>query len=233
MDFLQSLLDNSSMPLFTAFLLGLLTAVSPCPLATNITAVGFISKDIESRHRVFLNGILYTLGRIISYTLLGAVLITLLRQGASMYHIQKIISRYGEMIIPLALILIGIYMLGVIKIGFPNFGTDRLATSRKGGWGALLLGILFALAFCPSSGVFFFGMLMPLSAAESGGYLLPVAFAVATGLPVIAVAWLLAYSVGSIGRFYNRMQIFEKWFRKITAVVFILVGLYYAYVYYM
>lgn len=233
MDFLQFLLDNSSMPLFTAFLLGLLTAVSPCPLATNITAVGFISKDIESRHRVFLNGILYTLGRIISYTLLGAVLITLLRQGASMYHIQQIISRYGEMIIPLALILIGIYMLGVIKISFPNFSADRLVTSRKGGWGALFLGILFALAFCPSSGVFFFGMLMPLSAAETGGYLLPVAFAVATGLPVIAVAWLLAYSVGGIGRFYNRMQIFEKWFRKITAVVFILVGLYYAYVYYM
>lgn len=235
MDFLQTLLDNSSIPLFTAFILGLLTAVSPCPLATNITAIGFIGKDIESRHRVFMNGLLYTLGRTLSYTLLGAILITLLREGTSMYQVQKIISRYGEMLIAPALIIIGVYMLDIIKINLPslNLGGDNLKISKRSGIGALLLGILFALAFCPSSGIFFFGMLMPMAAAETGGYLLPVVFAVATGLPVIVVAWILAYSVAGVGKFYNRMQVFEKWFRKVVAVIFILVGCYYAYIYYL
>ncbi|MEG1617725.1 MAG: aromatic aminobenezylarsenical efflux permease ArsG family transporter [Bacteroidales bacterium] len=235
MDFLQTLLDNSSMPVFTAFILGLLTAVSPCPLATNITAIGFISKDIESRHRVFMNGILYTLGRILSYTLLGAVLIVLLREGSSMYQVQKIISKYGEMLIAPALILIGIYMLDIIKVNLPtlNIGGDKLNVSKRNGIGALLLGVLFALAFCPSSGIFFFGMLMPMAAAETGGYLLPMVFAIATGLPVIVVAWILAYSVAGMGKFYNRMQVFEKWFRKAIAVIFILVGCYYAYIYYL
>lgn len=235
MEFLQTLLDNSSMPVFTAFILGLLTAVSPCPLATNITAIGFISKDIESRHRVFMNGILYTLGRILSYTLLGAVLIVLLREGSSMYQVQKIISKYGEMLIAPALILIGIYMLDIIKVNLPtlNIGGDKLNVSKRNGIGALLLGVLFALAFCPSSGIFFFGMLMPMAAAETGGYLLPMVFAIATGLPVIVVAWILAYSVAGMGKFYNRMQVFEKWFRKAIAVIFILVGCYYAYIYYL
>lgn len=89
MDFLQSLLDNSSIPAITAFILGILTAVSPCPLATNITAIGFISKDIENHHRIFINGLLYTFGRIVSYTVLGFILIPILREGASMFMVQK------------------------------------------------------------------------------------------------------------------------------------------------
>ena len=111
MDFLQSLLDNSTIPVITAFLLGLLTAISPCPLATNITAIGFISKDIESRHRIFWNGILYTAGRIITYAGIGFILIPILREGASIFVIQKAIGKYGEMIIAPALILIGLFML--------------------------------------------------------------------------------------------------------------------------
>lgn len=236
MDFLKTLLDNSSVPLLTAFILGILTAVSPCPLATNITAIGFISKDIQNRHRVFINGVLYTLGRILSYTVLGAVLITLLREGASMYQVQKIISKYGEMVIAPSLILTGIYMLDLIHIRLPwlNWGGGNgFQVSKKNGLGALLLGVLFALAFCPSSGIFFFGILMPLSAAETGGYFLPVVFAIATGLPVIMVAWILAYSIAGLGTFYNRMQVFEKWFRKVIAILFISVGCYYGYMYYL
>ena len=99
--------------------------------------------------------------------------------------------------------------------------------------GALLLGILFALAFCPTSGVFYFGMLMPVAAAETGGYLLPVIYAIATGLPVILVAWILAYSVAGLGKFYNRVQIFEKWFRKVVAILFIVIGIYSAVVFYL
>ncbi|WP_065220284.1 MULTISPECIES: aromatic aminobenezylarsenical efflux permease ArsG family transporter [Butyricimonas] len=233
MEFLHSLLENSHVPIFTAFILGLLTAVSPCPLATNITAIGYISKDIESRHRIFWGGILYTLGRVIAYTALGVVLISILREGASMFAIQKAVSRYGEMLVAPALILVGLFMLFGNRLNLPKFGFSGGGNwKRKGGTGALLLGVLFSLAFCPTSGVFYFGMLIPLSAAEAGGYLLPAVYAVATGLPVITVAWILAYSVAGLGKFYNRVQVFQKWFNRVVAILFILVGIYYAVMYY-
>ena len=235
MNFLQSILENSSVPVITAFILGLLTAVSPCPLATNITAIGFIGKDIENHHRIFINGLLYTLGRILTYTVLGFILIPILREGASMFAVQKAVSKYGEILIAPLLIVIGIYMLDLIKLNIPKISVngEYVKKRTKGSWGALFLGIIFSLAFCPSSGIFFFGMLIPLSAAEAGGYLLPVVYAIATGLPVILVAWVLAYSVAGLGKFYNRIQVFEKWFRKIVAILFIAVGIYYAVMFYL
>ena len=234
MDYLQTLLDNSSLPILTAFLLGILTAISPCPLATNITAIGFISKDIKNHHRMFRNGLLYTLGRTLTYTILGFILIPILREGASMFSVQKLVIQYGERLLAPALIIMGILMLNIVKLNLPkiNIPAERFEQHLKGGWGALLLGIVFALAFCPTSGLFYFGMLMPLSAAE-GGYLLPVVYAVATGLPVLLVAWILAYSVAGLGKFYNQMQLFEKWFRRIVALLFIGVGIYYAVIFYI
>ena len=235
MDFLQSLLDNSSIPAITAFILGILTAVSPCLLATNITAIGFISKDIENHHRIFINGLLYTFGRIVSYTVLGFILIPILREGASMFMVQKAVSKYGEMLIAPALIIIGIFMLDVIKLNLPkiNIGGESLKKRSKGGWGAMLLGILFALAFCPTSGVFYFGMLIPMSATTSAGYLLPIIFAVATAIPVLAVAWVLAFSVQQMGNFYGKIQKVQKWTNLIVGVVFIIIGIYYCWIMYL
>lgn len=234
MEYLQNLLDGSTVPVLTAFLLGLLTAISPCPLATNIAAVGYITKDVENPRRIFFNGLLYTFGRILAYTLLGAVLISVLREGASMFSLQKTISRWGEMLIAPVLILIGLFMLFGQRLNLPKFGFSGSGEQigRRGGWGALLLGILFSLAFCPTSGIFYFGMLIPMSAAESGGYLLPAVFAVATGLPVVIVAWVLAYSVAGLGAFYNRMQSVQKWLTRIVAVLFIAVGIYYGIIYF-
>lgn len=239
MEFLQTLLDNSTIPVITAFLLGLLTALSPCPLATNITAIGFISKDIQSRHRIFWNGILYTCGRIITYMAIGLILIPILREGASIFAIQKAIGKYGEMVIAPALIMVGLFLLWGGKLNLPTFGFkgNNQANSQnlksKGSWGALLLGVLFSLAFCPSSGIFYFGMLIPMAAAETGGLLLPVVFALATGLPVMVVAWILAYSVAGLGRFYQRMQIFQRWINIIIGLLFIAVGIYYATILYL
>jgi cytochrome c biogenesis protein CcdA len=235
MEILQRLLDNSDIPLITAFLLGLLTAISPCPLATNITAIGYISKDIGNKNRIFGNGILYTIGRILSYSVLGIILITVIRSGADTFSIQKEIGHLGEYLLSPALIIIGLFMLFGDRLHLSKFGfsssekTERL----KGSWGSLLLGMLFAMAFCPTSGLFYFGMLIPMSAAESGGYLLPVVFALATGLPVVIVAWILAYSVSEIGRFYNRMKTLQKWFNGIVAVLFIVVGIYYGCINYL
>lgn len=235
MDFLQNLLDNSNIPVITAFLLGLLTAISPCPLATNITAIGFISKDIGNRNKIFLGGLLYTLGRVVAYTVLGIILISILKEGSSMFSLQKGISKYGEILIAPVLIFVGVFMLFGDRLNLPKFGFSGTgkAEKLKGNLGSLLLGVLFALAFCPTSGLFYFGMLIPMSAADPGGYLLPIVYAVATGLPVILVAWILAYSVAGIGKFYNRIQVFQKWFNRVVAVLFIAVGIYYAYINYL
>ena len=229
MDFLQNLLDNSNIPVITAFLLGLLTAISPCPLATNITAIGFISKDIGNRNKIFLGGLLYTLGRVVAYTVLGIILISILKEGSSMFSLQKGISKYGEILIAPVLIFVGVFMLFGDRLNLPKFGFSGTgkAEKLKGNLGSLLLGVLFALAFCPTSGLFYFGMLIPMSAMESEGYLLPVIFALATGLPVMLVAWILAYSVAGIGKFYNRVQTFQKWFNNMVAILFILAGIYY------
>ena len=234
MEFLQSLFENSNIPIISAFLLGLLTAISPCPLTTNITAIGYIGKDIENRRNVFTNGIFYAAGQIIFYAGLGCILIPILREGASIYAVQKIISKYGELLIPPVLLLFGVWLLDVVKINFPriNSGSERLKNRKKSSFGALILGAILAGAFCPTTAMFYFGMLMPMSAAESGGYLLPVVYAVATGLPVLIFAWSLAYSMAKLGKLYNRTQIFEKWFRYIVAVLFIVIGIYYGVVAY-
>lgn len=234
MDGLQTLLDNSSTPVLTAFLLGLLTALSPCPLATNIAAIGFIGKDMEDRKRVFRNGLLYTLGRILSYTLLGVVLILVLREGSSMFGIQKAIGTWGEWLLGPLLLVIGLFMLWGDRLNLPQFGFKGNAEglARKGGWGALLIGVLFALAFCPTSGMFYFGMLIPLSATTPAGYLLPVVFAVATALPVLAVAWILAFSVQQMGRFYGRMRTVQRWMNLLVGVLFVVIGIYYSWMMY-
>ncbi|HBF87698.1 MAG TPA: cytochrome C biogenesis protein [Bacteroidales bacterium] len=233
MEYLQNLLDVTNIPFLSAFLLGLMTAISPCPLATNITAIGFISKDLEDRKKIFFNGLWYTLGRAISYTALGVILYF----GASKFHVSKIFQANGEKFLGPLLIIVGILMLDIIKIKFPGLGklTSGMENKEKkdNWWSALLLGIIFALAFCPYSGVLYFGMLIPMTISSTSGLFLPFIFAVATGLPVIIVAYLLAFSLSSVGGFYNKVKIFEKWFRKIIAVVFILVGLYFVYTFFI
>lgn len=229
MEWIQSLLDSSSTPILTAFLLGLLTALSPCPLATNIAAIGYIGKSIDDRKRIFRNGLLYTLGRVVAYTLLGVVLIAVLRSGASVFGIQKFIATYGELIMPPALLLIGVFMLFGNRLNLPSFGFGDKGEglAQRGGFGALILGVLFALAFCPTSGVFYFGMLIPMSATTAMGYLLPILFAVATALPVLVVAWVLAFSAGQIGKIYGQMQTVQKWLNITVGIIFILIGIYY------
>ena len=235
MDILQTWLEGSEVPVLTAFLLGLLTAVSPCPLATNITAIGFISKDIESKDRTFLLGILYTIGRMVAYSLLGALLIWMLRRGFDTFDLQSKVSQWGEMLLSPVLIVMGLVMLFGDRLPLSGFDLNASEKSGRlrGAWGSLLLGILFAMAFCPTSGMFYFGMLIPMSASATGGYALPAVYALATGLPVVIVAWIIAYSIGNIAGFYKKMQVFQKWLNRMVAVLFIIVGIYYAYTFYL
>ena len=229
MEWLQAWLDQSQFPVLPAFILGLMTAISPCPLATNITAIAYISKDIDKRRSIFLNGLLYTLGRLISYTALGI----LIYYGASAFKVSLFFQKHFDKIIGPLLLLAGIAMMGWLNFGATGSTgwmqrVEERFSSRKG-WGSLLKGVLFALSFCPYSGVLYFGMLIPLVMSSPDGLILPPAYAVATGLPVIIIAYLLAYTVAGIGKFYNSMKLFEWWFRKTVAIIFILAGIYFIY----
>jgi len=227
MEFLQQIADSSNVPLLTAFILGLMTAISPCPLAMNITATAYLSKDIADKRRVMLNGVFYTFGRMFSYTAVA----TIIYLGASKFHIARWFQQIDGVWIGVALVVFGVLMLDFIKFNIPFIGkwTSQIGERKmkRTYWNAFLIGVLFALAFCPYSAVIYFGGLIPMTVASASGLLLPPVFAIATGLPVIVIAWLLAYSIGNVGIFYNRMKSFEKWFKRVVAAVFIIVGVYY------
>ena len=227
MDIINSLIDNYNIPVLSAFLLGILASISPCPLATNITAIAFISKDIKTPKHTILSGFFYTLGRGISYTLL-AILIYF---GVSSFSISSIFQGWGDKVLGPVLIIIGLIMLGVIKINFES-SSDRMGKIKvwlagKGYFGSLTLGMLFAFAFCPYSGVLFFGVLIPMTLESSAGLLLPPFFALGTGLPVIIFSILIAYSMKAVSKTFNAVSKIEKWLRYIVATVFIIAGVYY------
>src|SRR3989339_1116023 len=213
MEFINTIINNFNIPVLSAFLLGILTSISPCPLATNITAIAFISKDIKTVKNTLLNGLFYTLGRGISYTLLA----TLIYFGLSSFQVSRIFQGWGDKVLGPVLIIIGLIMFGVIKINLKNNSQTiekiKLWLADKGYLGSLALGMLFAFAFCPYSGVLFFGVLIPLVLKSTGGLLLPPLFAIGTGLPVIIFSILIAFSMQAVGKAFNAIQKIEKWLR--------------------
>lgn len=229
MELLQELVDayRYDLPLLAAFALGLMTAISPCPLATNITATAYLSKNIDNKLKVLLNGIFYTLGRMFSYTSLGVIFYF----GASQFKVSRLLQSLGGIWLGVGLLIIGILMLDIIKFNIPLFDKFKPKVNedkKKNNYlNSFLLGVVFALAFCPFSGVLYFGALIPMTIASPSGLLLPPIFSIATGLPVIIIAWLIAYSIGNIGKFYSKMKSFERWFKRIIAGIFIIVGTYY------
>ena len=187
MEWLENIVQNSNIPLLTALALGLLTAIAPCPLATNITATAYIAKTINSKKKVLLSGVFYTLGRMLSYTAIGAIIYF----GASKFQIAKLFQGNGEKYIGFVLVILGLIMLDIIKLNFIKGlnVSDKLSDKfkDKGLLGSFLLGALFALAFCPYSGALFFGMLMPITIKT--GLLAPIVFSIGTGFPVILFAF--------------------------------------------
>ena len=227
MEYLQSILENYNLPILSAFILGLMTSISPCPLATNITATAFISKNISNKREVFLSGVVYSFGRAFSYTIIGLVLFF----GASKFHVGRFFQQNGEKFLGPLLIVIGLIMLNVITLKFLGTSdfTEKLSEKfqGKGLLGSFFIGVIFALAFCPYSGALYFGILIPMTISTIDGLYLPVIFAFGTGLPVILFTYLLAFAAGSIGVFYNKITIIEKKMRLIAGVVFVITGIYY------
>jgi len=230
MEWLTELAQNNEIPLLAAFALGLLTAIAPCPLATNITATAFIAKTINSRKKVLLSGLLYTLGRMFSYTVIGAIIYF----GASTFQIAKLFQGNGEKFIGFVLVILGFIILDVIKLHFIKGGdwieklSDKFKT--KGLLGAFLLGALFALAFCPYSGALFFGMLIPMTIKS--GLAMPILFSIGTGLPVILFAFVIAFSMEKLGIYFKAITKIEKIMRILAGFIFIVTGLYYINIYF-
>lgn len=210
----------------TAFWLGLLTSISPCPLATNIAAVSYVGRRIEVPGRVLAAGGLYTLGRALVYTAIGILLVTSLLSapGISMFLQRSMNKILGPVLILAGAFLLEVFRPAGAKAGFGE-GMQR-RVDRMGAWGALLLGALFALSFCPVSAALFFGSLLPLALHHKSGVLLPAVYGIATGVPVLAFALLLATGARQVGKAFNALTAFERWARRITGGVFVLVGIY-------
>ncbi len=232
MELLQSFLDNAQWPVLSAFILGLMTAISPCPLATNITAIGFISKDVQRQQKVFINGLIYTLGRALSYTALGSLFFF----GGEQVKLSGFLQQWGERLLGPLFLIIALFMLGAfnfIRLPFGSLNEKMERHAQKGFWGTLFLGIVFALAFCPYSGVLYFGLLIPLTLQSTSGLALPLIFALATGIPVIIFAWILSFSAHKLNQTYMKIKHFESWFRRIIALLFLGMGLYYISIYFI
>ena len=227
MSFMEAMSMNG-FPLVAAFFIGLMTALSPCPLATNITAIAYISKKIDNGKKTLLTGVFYTLGRMFSYVLLASLIVYI---GVNVQVISFFLQKYGEKLLGPLLITLGLIMVNVIKLPSLKSGNKinkiKEKLSEKGYLGSFLLGVIFALAFCPFSAVLFFGMLIPLALKYSDAFLIPSVFSFATGLPVIVFSFILTFGVSKLGKILGKVQTFEKYMRYVIAGVFVLVGIYY------
>jgi len=222
---------ETALAFLTAFWLGILTSISPCPLASNIAAVSFLSKKITNPKSVLFSGIAYSLGRMLTYALLGFLIVYSL---ISIPSIANFLQKYmGKLLGPI-LILSGLYLLDVFKFSIPNYSISEKkqnSLADSGIKGSFALGFIFALSFCPISAGLFFGSLIPLALNNKLGIIFPFIYGIGTGLPVLIFSFGIALGMKSLSRWFNRITKIEVYMRKITGITFILVGLYYAKIY--
>ncbi len=227
MPFMESM-GTSSIPLLASFFIGLMMAISPCPLATNITAIAYVSRRIENSRHTLLVGFLYTMGLMTTYVSIASLIVY---AGLKTQGIALFLQEYGGQILGPLLVFIGLVMLELINLDFIRIpaGTEKIKKdlADRGYLGGYLLGVIFALAFCPFSAVLYFGMLIPLALKTGDALMVPAVFAFATGLPVIVFSFILVSGVSKLGSILNKLQTFEKWNRTVVALIFILAGTYY------
>ncbi len=224
---LSGILGDVNIPVLSALLLGLITAISPCPLATNIAALAYVSRRATERRYAVITGTLYTLGRMFSYSIVGVLIIV---AGLEIPGVATFLQDFGEQILGPLLIVIGVIMLIVNRMSF-SLGGGRLSLigERLANWGMIggfLLGALFALAFCPYSAVLFFGVLIPLALKSAGGVTLPAVYAIGTGLPVLVFGVLISLGVARISTWLDAVTRAERIIRVAVSIIFIGVGIY-------
>jgi cytochrome c-type biogenesis protein len=215
----------------TAMWLGLLTSISPCPLATNIAAISYIGKRLDQPRRVIAAGVLYTIGRALTYVMVGALVVASLLTAPV---VSTWLQVYLNKLLGPVLIIVGMFLLELLKtpsIGASGSSALRVRLADKGLWGAGALGMLFALSFCPTSAALFFGSLVPLSLKWQSGIVLPSIYGIGTAVPVFAFALVVVAGARSADRIFHRVIALESWGRRITGVIFILVGVYFSFTY--
>lgn len=230
MNELLDIAQNSHSPLWAVVLLAIVFGLDPCAMLTNIAAMGYLGKDISSKHVVFRNSLFYSIGRTLAFGVLGIALIILLKLGGNIGVIQDFMGEYGEIILIPLLIITGLLLCLADFIPFLSFSISANKFSEKakqGSWGAFLLGALLSVGFCPTNAIIFFGMMVPMGAASPVGYLYPIIFAVITALPVVILAWVLSFSLRNINKFYAKAKNIGKWARWIVGLFFIGVGIYF------
>jgi cytochrome c biogenesis protein CcdA len=207
-----------------AFWLGLITSVSPCPMATNVAAIGYLARNSHSRTLQLLAGLLYALGRAVAYTLIGALITCgLLAAPVLSNFLQK---HLGQLMGPL-LVLAGMVLLGMLP-GLPSFGGSGKLAKRIADFGLIgsgVLGFLFALAFCPVSAALFFGSLLPLAVKQGSGLLLPALFGIGSALPVLVFGVLLSLARHKASKAFGRLQQLDRWILPTTGWILVIVGL--------
>jgi len=223
----MSLAGLSEIPVVAAFSLGLLMAISPCPLATNIAAIAYVSQRAAERRQAAITSALYTLGRILTYSVIGILII---KVGLEIPGLANALQNTGDKIIGPVLIAVGIVLLFSNRLRFGNSGVlSSLGekVSRQGMVGGFLLGIIFALAFCPYSAVLYFGVLIPLALKSAGGVGLPTVFAIGTGLPVLIFGLALSFGVSRVSSWFNAITRAQNIIRIVTSWALIGIGIYY------
>ncbi len=224
-------MDSYLLALGSAAWLGVLTSISPCPLATNIAAISYIGKRLDNPKAVMLSGLMYTVGRMVAYTALGALVVG---SVLSIPEVAMFLQKHMNKALGPLLIVAGVLLLDMIRLRAYGGGVSEqlaLRVQKWGIWGPLALGVLFALSFCPISAALFFGSLIPIAIDHQSSLVMPMVYGVGTALPVVAFAILIAMGARFLGNIFNKVSVFEKWARRVTAVAFIIVGGYYVLVY--
>jgi len=240
---------NYSLYAIAALYLGVLTSISPCPLATNIAAVSYIGRKVEDSRMIIQAGLLYTLGRCVLYLSLAVLLAT---TALSIPMVSIFLQKYVHLVLGPIFLILGMFLVGLITAtggGAIMSEPMQKRVDAMGIWGALLLGVLFAVSFCPTSAAWFFGLLalimgseagavtgvmakvgitLPVASLPGGVVILPLIYGVGTALPVLMVAFLLAYSAQSVGRAYHVLSKVEWWARMVTGWIFIVAGAYFS-----
>ncbi len=209
-----------------ALWLGILTSVSPCPLATNIAAISFIGRQVENSKKLFVGGLFYILGRTSTYVILGA---TLVATAHAIPAVSFFLQTKFKLVTGPLMMVVGVFLLGLVPIRWSGgilSHTSQTRLAKTGHWGAFLLGFIFALAFCPVSAALFFGNTLGIAAKYGSRLLLPSMYGIGTALPVFAFAWIMAFSAKTLGKSFNKVQATEKWVRRISGFVFIGAGVY-------
>ncbi len=211
----------------SALWLGILTSISPCPLATNIAAISFIGRRISRARTVFLTGVIYTLGRMLTYVVVGTLLVS---SVLSVPQVSHFLQKYMNIILGPILVLVGIVLLEVIRTDLSVSAASERIQERAEGWGiwgAGALGVIFALSFCPLSAALFFGSLLPLSIKYDSSITFPVLYGLGTGIPVLIFAVSMAVGTQAVGKAFDKLTKTEFWVRRVTGLVFVVVGVYF------